>query len=69
MEFRMHFLPGTAGTTVENNEHDSIGLLLNYHREGQGVTYDVGVDTDYTQGTLTEFQSGADKLAFGDPVL
>ena len=65
MEFRMHFLPGTAGTTVENNEHDSIGLLLNYHREGQGVTYDVGVDTDYTQGTLTEFQSGADKLAFG----
>lgn len=67
MEFRMHFLPGSASTTVEKNEHDSIGLLVNYHRQNANVTYDVGVDTDFTQGKLVEFQSGADKNNFGNP--
>ncbi|MDC0147966.1 TonB-dependent receptor [Alphaproteobacteria bacterium] len=67
MEFRMHFLPGSASSTVEKNEHDSIGLLMNYHRQTANVTYDIGLDTDYTQGKLVEFQSGADKANFGVP--
>jgi outer membrane receptor protein involved in Fe transport len=64
MDFKMHFLPGTANTTVEENAHDSLGLLVNYHRETAGVTYDIGIDTDYSRGELTEIQSGADKFAF-----
>ena len=65
MEFKMHFLPGTAKNSVEENAHDSVGLLVNYHRATGNVTYDVGIDTDFTQGELTEVQSGADKYQFG----
>lgn len=54
MEFLMHFLPGTP---VEENQHDSVGLLTSYNRllDG-GHKIIVGTDFEYTQGELKETQ-------------
>ena len=65
MEFRMHFLPGTASTTIEENKHSSFGLQSAYRREMEKVSYVAGIDIELTDGALTETQSGADKYAFG----
>ncbi len=65
MQFRMHFLPGTASTSVEENAHSSLGAQIAYQRDTPWMSYTTGLDVDLTQGSLTEKQSGADKLAFG----
>jgi outer membrane receptor protein involved in Fe transport len=67
MEFRMHFLPGTANTTIEENSHNSIGLQVAYARDTDSVSYVSGIDIEATEGELTEVQSGADKYAFRSP--
>jgi len=55
MDFLMHFLPGKA---LEQNEHDSIGLLATYYRElDGGHKVIVGTDFEYTQGELSETQT------------
>lgn len=59
MEFRMHFLPKTASTTIEENSHDSVGLQLAYARESAALSYITGIDVELTTGELTEEQSGA----------
>jgi iron complex outermembrane receptor protein len=54
MEFLMHFLPGQA---VEENEHTSIGAQLSYARNSDRVSYVVGLDSELTNGELTEVQT------------
>ena len=65
MEFRMHFLPGSANTTVEENSHSSFGVQTAYARSTAAVDYVAGIDIELTNGELTEVQSGPDKYAFG----
>ena len=59
MTFRMHFLPLTASTTIEENSHTSIGLQTAYSRSTSGVDYVAGIDVELTKGELTETQPGA----------
>ena len=55
MEFLMHFLPGKA---LEENEHQSVGLLAAYYRDlDGGHKVIVGTDFEYTQGELSETQT------------
>ena len=54
MEFLMHFLPGQA---VEENEHTSIGAQISYARNSDRVSYVVGLDSELTNGELTEVQT------------
>ena len=65
MEFRMHFLPGSANTTIEENSHTSMGLQVAYARDTENNSYVTGIDLEFTDGELTEEQSGEDKYAFG----
>ncbi|MDF1589794.1 MAG: TonB-dependent receptor [Gammaproteobacteria bacterium] len=62
MEFLMHFLPGTP---VEENEHDSVGLLAAYYKElDGGHKVIIGTDFEYTQGSLTEIQTAPNPFSF-----
>ncbi len=65
MAFRMHFLPGSADTPVEENNHNSIGLQTAYASRAGSANYVAGIDIELTSGELTEVQSGPDKYAFG----
>lgn len=63
MNFLMHFLPGTP---VEDNEHDSIGLLAAYYRDlPGGHKVIVGTDFEYTKGSLSEVQTDPNTYTFG----
>jgi outer membrane receptor protein involved in Fe transport len=54
MNFLMHFLPGTP---VEDNEHDSVGILAAYYKDLEGGhKIIVGTDLEYTEGSLSEVQ-------------
>jgi len=65
MEFLMHFLPGNA---VEENEHQSIGLLAAYYRDlPGGHKLIVGTDLEYTRGELSEVQTEVDPFTFFGP--
>jgi len=56
MQFRMHFLPGTP---LEKNEQKGVGVLSQYrHVLSQTVSIDAGVDAEYTQGSVVQFQEG-----------
>ena len=64
MEFRQHFLPSRA---VEENGHWSLGVLLRHDwrlEEGHLVVF--GLDAEYTEGYLWEFQANPD-TAFPPP--
>lgn len=50
MTFRQHFLPGQA---VEENGHDSIGVMLQWRPDSW---WQAGFELEYTQGYLEEFQ-------------
>lgn len=50
MTFLQHFLPGQA---IEENGHDSIGLLALWHRESW---WRLGFELEYTEGFLKETQ-------------
>ena len=63
MEFRQHYLPSRA---IEENEHTSVGVLSGYtwaFDAGHKVT--VGVDAEYTDGSLKETQQLPDRFSFG----
>ncbi len=58
MDFLMHFLPGTP---VEENDHQSAGLLAAYYKDLEGGhKIIVGTDFEYTQGSLSEIQKNVD---------
>lgn len=50
MDFLQHFLPGTP---LEKNGQDSAGLLFSW---SNGETLSAGIDLEWAEGTLTEFQ-------------
>jgi iron complex outermembrane receptor protein len=54
MRFGMHFLPGDP---VEENDHSSIGLQSSYTVQSGDWNIIAGLDSEYTRGKLTEFQS------------
>ena len=54
MEFLQHFLPWQP---VETNKQIGGGLKLSYQHEREALSWLVGLDIDYTQGELTEFQA------------
>jgi iron complex outermembrane receptor protein len=55
MEFLLHFLPGKS---LEENDHQSVGLLATYYRDLKGGhKVIVGTDFEYTQGSLSEVQT------------
>lgn len=61
MEFLMHFLPGQP---VENNGHQSIGLLTTYYAGAGPVRGVVGLDMEASHGFLSEVQSGPTVFSF-----
>ncbi|MFT4584257.1 MAG: iron complex outermembrane receptor protein [Gammaproteobacteria bacterium] len=64
MEFRQHFLPSRA---IEENEHTSYGIMNGYTFElDAGHTVIVGVDAEYTDGSLKETQQAPDLFGFGN---
>lgn len=55
MDFLMHFLPGTP---VEENEHQSAGVLAAYYKDlDGGHKVILGTDLEFTRGELTETQN------------
>ena len=63
MQFLMHFLPTTP---TEENSHSSLGLITNYAQSfGQGELI-LGLDSEYTTGSLSEVQSRPDNFARGN---
>ena len=53
MTFLQHFLPGQA---VEENGHDSIGVMLNWQPDSW---WQAGIELELTNGYLDEFQQAA----------
>lgn len=55
MKFLMHFL---TGTPTEENGHQSLGLQASYHMPlGDNNSLIMGLDSEYTDGSLSEIQS------------
>ena len=55
MDFLLHFLPSQA---LEENEHWSVGSQnAVYIEPSEKLSLIAGVDWEYTEGSLTEFQS------------
>lgn len=54
MAFRLHFFPSQA---LETNSHWSVGAQNALYVDRGGLSAIIGLDADYTQGDLTEFQS------------
>ena len=53
MQFLMHFLPWQP---LEENSQGSVGLQVQFQKDYGNITWLSGLDTDYTQGQLTETQ-------------
>lgn len=54
MNFLMHFLPGTP---MEENDQDSVGVQTLWQRKlDSSLTVNLGVDAEYTQGGLQQYQ-------------
>ena len=54
MEFPQHFLPSNA---LENNSHWSVGVQSAVYHDAGAFSLIAGIDAEYTDGTLREFQS------------
>lgn len=54
MEFPQHFLPSNA---LEKNGHKSIGVQSAVYHDAGALSLIAGVDAEYTDGYLSEFQS------------
>lgn len=55
MKFLMHFL---TGTPTEENGHQSLGLQVSYHMPlGDNNSLIMGLDSEYTDGSLSEVQN------------
>ena len=61
MDFRMHFLPGKP---LEKNSHKSIGVQTLYQRPFNNHFLTFGIDTELTEGELSENQTAPD-VSFG----
>lgn len=62
MNFLMHFLPGQA---TEENGHQSVGLQAKLYKDFPGGHLIIGgLDLDYTEGALSEFQTGPTVFSF-----
>ncbi len=61
MEFVQHFLPGNA---LEENGHWSVGLQSAYYYDADRFSLIAGVDAEYTEGWLTEFQAEPTVFSF-----
>ncbi|MRX27168.1 TonB-dependent receptor [Kangiella sp. HZ709] len=62
MSFLMHFLPSKA---LEENNHSSIGFLSQFRRSlNERLELLVGLDWEYSDGSLTETQSIPDVFSF-----
>ena len=57
LEFLRHFVPGQA---LEENGHTSIGLQSALYDDG----FNIGIDVEYTNGFLFEFQENPDQFSF-----
>lgn len=57
LRFLRHFVPGQA---LEKNAHSSAGLQTAFY----GDDFNIGVDVEYTQGHLFEFQNNPDQFSF-----
>lgn len=56
MDFKMHFLPGTP---LEQNSQKGMGVLSQARLTTSPTTFwDVGLDAEYTEGSLVQFQEG-----------
>ncbi|WDI31688.1 TonB-dependent receptor [Hyphococcus flavus] len=53
MEFVQHFFPGNA---LEENGHWSAGIQSAYYHDEGPLSIIVGIDAEYTEGSLREFQ-------------
>ena len=53
MDFLQHFLPSRA---LEENGHWSVGVQSAYYMDAGNLSIIAGVDAEYTEGFLTEFQ-------------
>lgn len=61
MEFPQHFLPSNA---LEENSHWSIGAQSAVYHEAGPLSLIAGVDAEYTEGSLREFQSDPTIFSF-----
>ena len=61
LSFRRHFVPGKA---LEDSGHDSVGLLVKYDKSKEKVGMTLGLDTEYTNGFLHEYQPGPSVFSF-----
>lgn len=61
MEFVQHFLPGNA---LEENGHWSVGAQTAYYRDIGAVSLIAGIDAEYTEGFLREFQEEPTVFSF-----
>jgi len=57
IEFLRHFVPGQAR---EEQKHSSVGLLSTFY----GHNYLIGLDAEYTSGSLFEFQDNPTRFSF-----
>lgn len=57
LRFLRHFVPGQA---LEKSGHSSVGLQSAYY----GDNFNVGVDLEYTNGSLFEFQNNPRRFSF-----
>ncbi len=64
LDFIQHFLPGTP---TEENKHSSVGLQFASYRDlSQDTTVSVGMDLEFTDGSLLQQQDGQ---TVGSPML
>lgn len=61
MDFLQHFLPGNA---LEENSHWSVGAQSAVYHDADGFSLIAGVDAEYTEGSLREFQEGPSVFSF-----
>ena len=61
MEFPQHFLPSNA---LERNAHWSVGAQSAVYHDAGRLSLVAGVDAEYTEGTLFEFQERATIFSF-----
>ncbi|WP_409433079.1 TonB-dependent receptor [Litorimonas sp. RW-G-Af-16] len=58
LRFLRHFVPGQA---LEKNAHNSIGLQTALYKDDD---YNIGVDVEYSEGSLYEFQANPTRFSF-----
>ena len=61
LSFRRHFVPGKA---LEDSGHDSLGLLIKYDKSRENIGFTLGLDTEFTDGYLHEYQPGPSVFSF-----